>query len=156
MIRRLALSLIIGGTLAIAAAYLAALVRPALPAWAPWAIALGAAAVPAGLFVLGAAKRGRLSSALLVVFALVFIIVAGCFGLALALPAREGAGGPLLLGLPLRTAIVLYGVGFLPLVLLPVAYALSFDSTVLREDDLERLREAVRAKAVGRQNGRGR
>jgi hypothetical protein len=150
MIRRLALSLIVSGTLAIAAAYVAALVRPEGALWAPWAIALGAAAVPVGLFVLGAAHRGQLSRGLLVVFGFVFMIVAGCFGLALALPANEGAGGPLLLGLPLRTAIVLYGVGVLPLVLLPVAYALSFDSTVLREEDLERLRAAVRARAEAR------
>jgi hypothetical protein len=155
MIRRLALSLILGGTLAIAAAYVAALVRPEASVWAPWAIALGAAAVPVGLFVLGAAHRGRLSRGLLVVFGLVFLVVAGCFGLALALPANEGAGGPLLLGLPVRTAIVLYGVGFLPLVLLPVAYALSFDSTVLREEDLERVRAAMRDRATVRGDSRG-
>jgi hypothetical protein len=155
MIRRLALFLILGGTLAIAAAYVAALVRPEGSDWAPWAIALGAAAVPVGLFVLGATHRGRLSRGLLVVFGLVFMIVAGCFALALALPANEGAGGALLLGLPLRTAIVLYGVGFLPLVLLPVAYAVSFDSSVLREEDLQRVRDAARERAAVRGDTRG-
>ena len=39
------------------------------------------------------------------------LLCAGAFVIALVLPAREGAGGPLLLGLPVRTATVLYAVG---------------------------------------------
>jgi hypothetical protein len=36
-------------------------------------------------------------------------------------------------------------VGLLPLFVLPVAYALTFDQTTLSEDDLARVREAARA-----------
>jgi hypothetical protein len=58
------------------------------------------------------------------------------------MPPQEGAGGPLLLGLPLRTAIVLYGVGVVPIAILPLAYALTFDSSTLSEADLVRVRAA--------------
>jgi hypothetical protein len=49
------------------------------------------------------------------------------------------------LGLPRRAAIVLYGIGLLPLFVLPVAYALTFDEMTLSEEDLERVRRAAAA-----------
>jgi len=49
------------------------------------------------------------------------------------------------LGFPLRAAIVIYGVGLVPLVMLPVVYAMTFDEMTLSEDDLARVRE-VRAR----------
>ncbi len=52
----------------------------------------------------------------------------------------EGAGARLLLGLPLRAALVLYGVGLLPIVVLPFAYAVTFDDMTLSEEDLARVR----------------
>ena len=40
---------------------------------------------------------------------------------------------------------MLLGIGLLPLLVLPIAYALTFDDMTLSEADLERVREAARA-----------
>jgi hypothetical protein len=67
------------------------------------------------------------------------------------MPADEGVGGELLLGLPRRTAIVLYGVGLIPMFLLPIAYALSFDKGILSAEDVARVRaEHQRLRADGK------
>ena len=66
----------------------------------------------------------------------------GAFGAALALPATEGPGATLLLGLPVRAALVLYGAGALPLVVLPLVYAWAFAA---RETDEGRRGDAARA-----------
>jgi hypothetical protein len=70
------------------------------------------------------------------------------FALALALPEGPGGGTvgePLLLGLPRRAAVVVYGVGLLPVFVLPIVYALTFDAQTLRAEDLERVRALGRA-----------
>jgi hypothetical protein len=56
--------------------------------------------------------------------------MAAGFVVVLLLPAPV-AGGPLLLGLPRLTAILLLSVGALPLVVLPIAYARAFDAEVM-------------------------
>ncbi|MBA2239290.1 MAG: hypothetical protein H0W24_11405, partial [Lysobacter sp.] len=56
-----------------------------------------------------------------------------------------GAAEPLLFGLPQRAAIIVYGVGLLPTLVLPVAYALTFEAQTLRDEDLERVRAVGRA-----------
>ena len=43
-------------------------------------------------------------------------------------------------------AIVLFGVGLLPLLAVPLAYALTFDDQTLSEEDLERVRRAAAAR----------
>lgn len=65
------------------------------------------------------------------------------FGLALWLPA-ESAGTALWLGLPPRAALVAYIVGILPSLVLPVAYAATFERLTLDDDDLARIRAARR------------
>ncbi|HZE09938.1 MAG TPA: hypothetical protein VE110_14405, partial [Gemmatimonadaceae bacterium] len=62
----------------------------------------------------------------------------------LALPATESAQSHLWLGLPIRAALVIYGIGLLPIVVLPVAYALTFESQTLTAQDVERVRELGR------------
>jgi hypothetical protein len=71
-----------------------------------------------------------------------FLFCAGCFCVALAIPPNEGAGGPLLFNFTLRSTIVLLGVAIVPILVMPFAWALTFDSSMLSEDDLVRLREA--------------
>jgi hypothetical protein len=68
--------------------------------------------------------------------------------LALALPP-ETEGAALWLGLPRRAALVLYGIGLLPVAILPVAYARTFDSLTLRPEDLERIRAARARREAG-------
>jgi hypothetical protein len=110
--------------------------------WAPWTLAIGANGVIISLMAIGAVRRDTLPRSLAWTFVGLFVLCAGCFVAALALPAAEGANGPLLLGLPLRTAIVLYGIGVVPIFVLPLAYALTFESSTLSQGDLDRVRAA--------------
>jgi hypothetical protein len=89
--------------------------------------------------VLGAAQRGRAPASMLIAFAVVGVLLAGGFALALALPADLGASEPLWLGLPRRAAVIVYGVGLLPVIVLPVVYAMTFDADTLRPEDLARV-----------------
>lgn len=158
MTRRLALATLALSALAIAAAYASAFLPGGAPAWAPWPMALGTPAALVAVMVLGAARDGRIGK-LALPFAFSGLILAAGFALALALPATERAGTPLYLGLPLRAAIVIYGIGIFPIVVLPIAYALTFHEQTLNAADVERVRiageawartrEAARARAAG-------
>jgi hypothetical protein len=141
---RLALLALTLSCLAIGAAYASAFLPAGAPAFAPWAIAIGSAGSLSAMMALGATRRGRLHPVSACAIVLTFLIVAGGFGFALVQPAAEGAGGALLLGLPVRTAVIVYGVGLLPLLVLPLTYALTFDDQVLSEADLQRVRDAAR------------
>jgi hypothetical protein len=121
------IALFASGTVAIAIAYGTTMISGTAPAWAPWLVAYGGSATSVGLFVIGAASRGSVSPAVGSMLVALFLVLFGSFGAALALPANEGAGGPLVLGLPMRLAIVFYGVGFVPLLGLPIAFALTFE-----------------------------
>jgi hypothetical protein len=106
------------------------------------------------LMALGSVRRGHMAPVLRWVFAGMFLWCAGCFAFALALPANEGAGGTLLFGFPLRSTVVLLGVAVVPILVFPIAWALTFDSAMLSDEDLRKLREAqaemARANAVPR------
>lgn len=130
------------GTALVAAAYGSAFLPGGAPAWGTWSMVLGIALVSAGTMALGAARPGRPLGGLAWAFVFVFVVVAGCFGAALLLPANEHAGSTLLLGLPVRAALVLYGIGWLPAFVLPVVYARTFRSQTLDAADLERIRAA--------------
>jgi hypothetical protein len=149
--KRLALAALLASTVLIAAAYAAAFLPGGAPGWAPWCMAMGIPGALAGVMVLGAVRDGAGLGRLAWPFAFVAGALALGFGLALALPASEAAGAPLYLGLPLRAAIVLYGIGLMPIAVLPVAYALTFSTQTLTEDDVERVRLAGRAWAEGRE-----
>jgi hypothetical protein len=142
MARPSALFALLAGTLAIAAAYGSAFLPGDPPAWSPWAMGIGTAVVMVASMALGAARRGGIGR-LKLPFAFTFLVLAGGFCAVLALPP-EAPGAPLFLGLPLRAAIVLLGIGLLPLLVLPVAYALTFDEMTLSEEDLEKVRRAAR------------
>lgn len=145
MARRNSLLALLAGTLAIAAAYASAFLPGDPPAWAPWSLALGTATVMVSAAALGAVRADRGLGRLKLPFALAFLIVAGGFALVLSMPGADPANPTLFLGLPPRAAVVLLGIGLLPLLVMPVAYALTFDDMTLGEDDLARVREAARA-----------
>lgn len=140
MITRLALAVLTLSCLCIGGCYALAWLPGGAPAWAVWGLSLGGPGALAAMMLFGAARGGRIQSAAAGAIALTFLVLVSAFGLALLLPAAEGPGAVLLLGLPRRTAIVLYGVGVLPLLFLPVAYAASFDAPALSDDALARLR----------------
>jgi len=107
--------------------------------WGPWLMVVGLATMVVALMALGAVGRARRLGRLVVPLVFTFVVLVGGFALALLLPA-EGAGARVVLGLPVRAAVVLYGVGLLPLLVLPIAYALTFDAVTLSAGDLERVR----------------
>lgn len=148
MIRRTSLLVIFLAVLAIGVAYASAFTPGGAPAWAAWLMAMGTALLMVATTALGAVRAGRLGR---IWFALAFILVTvgGGFWWALALPAGESADAPLWLGLPHRAAVVLFGVGLLPLFIVPLAYAFTFDERTLSEADLAR----VRARAAARRGG---
>jgi hypothetical protein len=142
--RRAALGALVVAVLAIAVGYSAALLPGETPAWAPWLLALGIPVATGAIMVLGA-TRGRMGiGPLKYPFAFVVAVLAIGFCAALALPATEGPLSKLWLGLPARAAIVIYGIGLLPIIVLPVAYALTFETQTLSAADVERVRELAR------------
>lgn len=128
---------------AIGVAYAAAIVMGRTGAWSAWVMAIATSCAMIATTALGAARAGKRLGGLrrlLLPFVAVLLILLGAFAAALLLPAT---GEPLLLGLPRRAAIVLYGVGVLPALILPLAYALTFDDLTLTEEDIARVREAA-------------
>lgn len=128
---------------AIALGYASAFLPEGAPVWAPWMLALGMPAALGAIMVLGAARGSQGIGSLKLPFLFVFIVLASGFCLALALPAAEAKDATLVLGLPVRAAIVIYGIGLLPIVVLPVAYALTFHTQTLTEADIARVREVA-------------
>ncbi len=128
MSERFSISLLSVGALLVALSY--ALTFAAEASIAPWFLAVGATLVLTGLGLLGAGERApRLAAVVLVACALTFI------GFATALVIKPHAvNGPLLLGLPRATTLMLLLTGLVPLVLLPVAYALLFKREVLVDE----------------------
>lgn len=134
-----ALFAIISGTVAIAAGYAAAFLPGATPPWAPWLLALGIPLSIGGIIVLGAARGKRSARSLTIPIVFVVATLAIGFALALWLPANESATSALWLGLPARAAIIVYGIGIFPAIVLPVAYALTFETQTLSDEDVERV-----------------
>jgi hypothetical protein len=94
--------------------------------------------------ILGAARGTHGVGPLKIPFAFVIVTLAVGFCAALIMPATESPASTLWLGLPARAAIVIYGIGLLPIVVLPVAYALTFESQTLTAADIERVRSLAR------------
>ncbi|MGH7650235.1 MAG: hypothetical protein ACREMS_00180 [Gemmatimonadaceae bacterium] len=142
--RRVALTALFLGVLSIAIGYGSAFNPTGTPSWGPWLLALGIPTALGGIMVLGAARGRRGVGPLRFPFLFVVVTLAAGFCAALALPSTESAQSHLWLGLPIRAALVIYGIGLLPIVVLPVAYALTFESQTLTADDVERVRELGR------------
>jgi hypothetical protein len=128
----------------IAAGYVAAFNPAGTPSWAPWLLALGIPVALGSIMVLGAARGSAGIGPLKIPFAFVVLVLAVGFCAALALPATESSISRLWLGLPARAAIVVYGIGLLPIVILPVAYAVTFKTQTLDADDIEKVRALAR------------
>ncbi len=100
--------------------------------------ALLAAAFPVALIALGAERRGSIGPLLWPLAALLLILEAAV----VAMLVLRGSilTAPWLGGLPLATAVQLYGLFLLPLALVSFAYALTFEHFGLRRQDLDELR----------------
>jgi hypothetical protein len=144
-LKRGALAGVIGGTSAIAACYLAALAGHGSARWIPALFIIGVASIMVSMMILGAATRrgiGRLA----LPFAFTWLVLVGGIAAAQLLPAAER---PFFLGLPPAAALILYGIGFVPILVLPFAYALTFESLTLRPEDIEQVRAAGAARERG-------
>ncbi|HYN81271.1 MAG TPA: hypothetical protein VES88_07200 [Gemmatimonadaceae bacterium] len=139
--KRIARLIIILATCAIAVAYGSAFMPDGAPGWAPWLLALGIPGALGGIMVLGAARERGGVGRLAIPFAFVIVTLTVGFCLALGLPANEGPGSTLWLGLPARAALIIYGIGLMPVVVLPVAYALTFETQTLAAEDVEKVRQ---------------
>lgn len=149
--RRAALITLFVAIAAIAVGYAAAAFGArGTPEWAPWLLALGIPAALGAIMILGAARGDRGVGPLKIPFVFVVIMLVIGFGAALALPATEGPLSRLWLGLPARAAIVIYGVGLLPIFVLPIAYALTFETQTLNAEDVERVRKLARENQAAR------
>lgn len=153
--RRAALVALFIGITAIAAGYAAAFSHGGAPTWAAWLLALGIPVALAAIMILGATRGRRGIGPLKIPFAFVALVLVIGFGAALALPATEGPLSTLWLGLPARAAIVIYGVGLLPIVVLPLAYALTFETQTLSAEDVERVRALARENKAAESNAAG-
>jgi hypothetical protein len=136
-----ALAAVFLATLAIGTTYAAAMISGTAPPWGGAVLALAIPVVLVAFMVLGAARAGARLGTLWLAFGYAFLVLAGGFLLALTLPGEE-PGSRLVLGLPLRAAIIMYGIGLFPAFVIPVAYALTFDRLTLSEADLARVRAA--------------
>lgn len=141
-LRRGAVAAIALASGAIAAAYASVPLTGGTPGWAPWLFAGGVDVLLVALMILGAVRPGRGVGRLAVPFGLTGAILAAGFGALLLLPPADPADPTLWLGLPPRAAVVVYVIGFLPVLVLPLAYALTFDELTLSEADLARARAA--------------
>lgn len=147
MTRRIALLALFVGILAIATGYAAAFNRGGTPPWAPWLLALGIPIAVGAIMILGAVRGAGGIGRLKIPFAFVILILTIGFVATLALPATENPLSRLWLGLPARAAIVIYGVGLLPVIVLPIAYAMTFETLTLSAEDIERVRESARRRS---------
>lgn len=136
---RFALAGVISGLLLIALAYASAWLPGGAPVSAAWVMVVGTALLLSSMMALGGIRRGRSWRRVVAAAAFLFGVLVAGFGAALLLPA-EGVSGPYLLGLPLRAAIILLGIGIVPVLVLPLAFAADFDDTGLDETSLARLR----------------
>lgn len=145
MIRQIALVTIFAAVLLIGAAYASAFVPGSSPLWGAWLMVLGISTLMVAVMVLGAVRKGRVGR-LWIPFGLVFLILVGGFGAALLMPAESAAEVVLWLGLPPRAAVILYGIGLLPLFLVPLAYAFTFEDQTLSTGDLEQVLAVARER----------
>jgi hypothetical protein len=110
----------------------------------PWLAAMAAgAAFPVALIALGAARNGRLGWWLRGAILLFGLLLGAGLLAVFGLPQ----GGPGVLGLPAGTAIMIFVLVPVPLLLLGGLYAAGFDRSVLRPEDLDRVRAAKRSGA---------
>ena len=142
--RRITRIALVLSLLAIAIAYASAFSPGGAPPWAPWLLALGIPISIGAIMILGAIRGRSGIGSLAIPFAFVVVTLAVSFCAALLLPANESANSELWLGLPARAAILIYGVGLLPTIVLPIAYALTFQSQTLTAEDIEQVRSLAR------------
>ena len=129
--------IVMGATLALAAYGAAALDGAASPIATWLMVAAIATTIPSCLLLGGVGVRRQ--TLVLVAAVFTFVVLGGCLALALTLPA-DAAREAFVLGIPRRLAVVVYGIGVLPFLVLPALFARWFDTEGLDPDGLAELR----------------
>lgn len=120
----IALAALVLGLLFAALAYLGAFLTGAAPLWSGWAMAAALVFTLPATLALGGRRTGGGRIVAVAAWLLAVILAAG-FALAFLLPVEDVAT-PLWGGLPPRAAVIVYGIGLLPLLFLPWGYARHF------------------------------
>jgi hypothetical protein len=145
--RRLAMFGLAVSTASIVIAYALAF----LPGGATNAAALlmifGIAAMAVSVMILGSVKNEQKLGVVAFAFGFVFLVLLIGFAAALLMSGPDTVNTRLIGGLPPRAAIVIYGVGILPVLVLPLIYALTFEERTLTDEDLSRIRSAAESYA---------
>ena len=147
---RAALRLVVASTVLVGAAYASAFLGERGSRIGAWLMALGSSGLVASTMALGALRSRADARRLTPLFVATFVVIFASLAAALLLPPDEGPSSTIVLGLPLRAAIVVYGIGIVPLLALPLAYALTFDESRL---DPERIRSRARELAAESASG---
>jgi hypothetical protein len=139
--QRFNLIVLIASTALIAVAYASAFIAGGAP-WGAWCMVAGVAGISVSVMALGAHREGRRNT--LVTGALLATGASLVAGLSLALLLPDtGSAERVVLGFPVRASSVIYLIGVLPLFVLPVVYAWTFDALTLRDEDVARVRRAA-------------
>ena len=112
--------------------------------WADWTFSMLVMGYPVAMIVVAVARRGRLGPLALPLL-LLLVFLEAC---AVAMLVLRGnvLNGPWFGGLPGAAAVQLYGLFVAPLLLVALAYALTFDRFGVNEADLARLEDSRRLR----------
>jgi hypothetical protein len=116
--------------------------------------ALLGVAFPVGLIALGATRRGRLDRRVALALALLLALLEASTVGILALSGSGAAAAPRLLSLPGATLVQLLGLWLLPLPLVALAYAWTFERSGVTREDLAALRRRTAGSPEGRAGSR--
>ena len=137
--KRVAVVVLFASMIALAGAYVATFAGADPNGVTAWTFAVAMPFAFVAIIALAVARPNRRAGGLGLLagplLALLLLLIAA-FTLALLLPTNE----PLIAGVPRRAALVLYGVGLMPFLFLPLAYALTFRDMTLRDEDIDRIR----------------
>jgi hypothetical protein len=140
------------GTLLILTAFGSAWAPDGAPRWGIWCMIAGAALVMAATMALGALRSSVPGGRVTLIAGFILVVIAAGFGAPMLLPA-ETVGGSMVLGLPLRVAIEVFGVGVLPALILPLCFALAFRADGLDDRSLAELRRRGAELRSGGESG---
>lgn len=130
------------GAVLVALAYASAWVGG--PAWGVWVMIVGSALSLSAATALGAANSHVRPARVAFATIFLFVVIVAGFGVPMLLPT-DATKGALLLGLPLSVAIEVYGVGLLPLLVMPLLFAVEFKAGGLDDAALAELRRRCTA-----------
>jgi len=109
-----------------------------------------AVSFPIALIINGAARDGKLGPLKIPIF--IFLLVLEACSTLMIFFIGKTASAPMVAGLPAGAAVQLYGMFLSPLIIVSLAYGLTFESFSLREEDLREV-DLLKERATGPTGG---